>query len=67
MHIAGWLVYVTVIAISYGIPSAVAVHRGHRNAEAIVALNLFLGWTFIAWAIALVWACTDNVEPAPKN
>jgi hypothetical protein len=27
-----------------------------RNASAIIALNLLLGWTFLGWVIALVWA-----------
>lgn len=39
----------------YFLPSVIA-HR-HRNANAILALNLFLGWTFIGWVAALVWAC----------
>ena len=33
-----------------------------RNANAILALNLLLGWTFIGWVIALVWALTKDHE-----
>ena len=40
------------------IPTFVAYHRGHPNAMAIFALNLHLGWTFIGWVVALVWALT---------
>jgi hypothetical protein len=30
-------------------------------------LNLFLGWTFLGWVIAMVWAFTDNTRPVvPK-
>lgn len=32
----------------------------HHNAGAIFVLNLFLGWTFIGWVVALVWACTHS-------
>ena len=42
----------------YFIPSFVASDRGHHNTAAIVVLNLFLGWTFLGWVLALVWACT---------
>ena len=44
-------------------PISIAGIRQHKNFSAIVALTLLLGWTFIGWAIAMVWAFTDNVEP----
>jgi len=28
----------------------------NNNTHAIFVLNLFLGWTFIGWVLALVWA-----------
>lgn len=42
----------------YFLPSIVASHRDHHNTSAIVLLNLFLGWTFVGWVVALVWAAT---------
>ncbi len=45
-------------AVLYFVPGVVATMRGHPNAVAISVLNLFLGWTFIGWVAALVWACT---------
>lgn len=51
----------------YFIPSFVAGGRNHRNANAILALNLLLGWTFLGWAIALIWALTANTGPAPAE
>lgn len=47
----------------YCIPLVVAQQRRHRNTMAIGALNILLGWTFLGWVAALVWACTDNVMP----
>lgn len=44
--------------IVYAIPSFVAAGREHHNATAICALNFLLGWSFIGWAISLVWALT---------
>jgi hypothetical protein len=48
----------------YFMPSFVAA--GHHNHGAIIVLNLFLGWTFLGWVIALVWACTKS-EQRPKE
>lgn len=42
----------------YVLPGVIAVRRRHPNATAIVALNLLLGWTFLGWVAALVWALT---------
>ena len=44
----------------YFIPAYVANKRDHRNATAIFALNLLLGWTFLGWAVALVWALANQ-------
>ena len=44
----------------YFLPSFVAGGRQKENVGAIVVLNLFLGWTFIGWVIALVWACMED-------
>jgi uncharacterized membrane protein len=46
--------------VIYLVPTTIAVNRKHNNAAAIAALNIFLGWTFIGWVVALVWAMTDN-------
>lgn len=44
------------IIILYFVPTLVAMCKGHDNVSAVGALNLFLGWTFIGWVLALVWA-----------
>jgi Zn-finger nucleic acid-binding protein len=46
-------------------PSLVAVVRKHRNVLAIFVLNLGLGWTFLFWFAAMVWACTDSTRNQP--
>jgi len=42
----------------YFVPSIVGRHKA--NALAIFVCNLFLGWTFLGWVLALVWACTKD-------
>ena len=42
----------------YLIPAIVAAVRSHHNQNAILILNLLLGWTVLGWAAALVWSAT---------
>jgi len=57
------LIMCVVLLGIYFIPWLVAKDRRHRNASAIAVLNIFLGWTFLGWVAALVWAMTNNVAP----
>ena len=38
----------------YFFPALIGKHS--NNAQAILILNLFLGWTLVGWVVALVWA-----------
>lgn len=42
----------------YIIPIIVAHKRQHPSRMAITVLDIFLGWSFIGWVVALVWSCT---------
>ncbi len=44
----------------YFIPTFVALARKKRNTGAIFAVNLFLGWSFVGWILALVWAVSGD-------
>lgn len=46
----------------YFLPSLIGMSK--RNAGAIFVLNFFLGWTFIGWVVAMVWACTYDSRQA---
>lgn len=46
----------------YLLPGYIASHRNHHNANAIYALNILLGWTFLGWVIALIWSLTATRE-----
>jgi hypothetical protein len=51
----------------YFLPTIVAAARHHHNAGAIFVLNLFLGWTFLGWVLALVWSATAVRPPARQS
>jgi len=54
-------VLILILAV-YLIPSIIAAVRNHREVGAVFRLNLFLGWTFIGWLAALVWAMERRNE-----
>jgi hypothetical protein len=45
------------------LPTLVAKSRRHPNVLPIFLVNLFLGWTFVGWLVAFVWACTRPAAP----
>lgn len=47
-----------IILAVYFLPTIFAYN--HKNCNSITLLNLFLGWTFIGWVIALVWAFKED-------
>lgn len=53
----------------YFLPYMIANSKGHTQETAIFVLNLFAGWTIIAWIIALIWAFTnkEKVVFEPKS
>ncbi len=51
---------------AYLLPAIIAANRGHRQKIAILVLNIFLGWTFLGWIGALVWASTA-VDPTRRG
>jgi Superinfection immunity protein len=40
------------------LPTLIAKSRRHPNVFPIFLINVFFGWTFVGWVIALVWAST---------
>jgi len=54
-----WFVLVIVVGLFlYFVPSMVGIRK--TDAVAIFVFNFFLGWTFLGWVLALVWACTKD-------
>jgi hypothetical protein len=59
-HLLPSLLILAIFLFLYFLPSFVAVKRKKKNVGAILALNFFLGWTFIGWVGSLVWALTKD-------
>jgi hypothetical protein len=57
-----WLLMLACIIFFYWLPTLVAWRRDHTNVAAIAVTNFFLGWTFIGWVVALIWAFTRDVK-----
>ncbi len=53
--IPGALIFTLLLAV-YVAPWIVAAHRDHPREKAIFRLSFFLGWTVVAWVVAMVWA-----------
>ena len=49
-------------ALLYMAPTVTAGYRDHHNTKAIGALNFLLGWTFLGWIGAFVWAMTSSPQ-----
>jgi len=54
------VVVIAGLALLYFLPALVAWINRRKNAAAITLLNLFLGWTFVGWALPLVLACIPD-------
>lgn len=54
------LALLTLVTLGYLLPATVAYWRGKKNFAAITIFNILLGWTFIGWVVALIWAAMHD-------
>jgi len=59
------VVLIAALVVFYLLPSFVASSRRHERAGTILLLNVFLGWTFAAWVVLLVWAFSSRPLRSP--
>ncbi|MCP9877933.1 superinfection immunity protein [Cyanobium sp. A2C-AMD] len=55
---AGVVLVILIAFEIYFLPSTFSFNRDQPNKFAILALNLFMGWTLIGWVVCLVWSLT---------
>jgi len=61
------IILLLVSAVIYFIPSIIAWRRDHHQGGAILLTNVFLGWTFLGWVVALVWSVSHTNGNTPQN
>jgi hypothetical protein len=57
------ILLIELAVFGYFLPTLIASFRKHQNSAAICAMNIFLGWTVVAWFAALIWSFTAVDEP----
>lgn len=55
-------VFALIAIFAYFYPAWTAFTRKPDNYMGVFVLNLFLGWTFIGWVAALIWAFSGQNE-----
>jgi hypothetical protein len=58
----GTTLFMGIAAVFYLLPSFVAAARKHPSQNSIAIINIFLGWTFLGWVVALAWAASGIKE-----
>jgi hypothetical protein len=56
------LVLFVILLALYFLPALIAASRSHHQFGPIVIINLFLGWTFIGWVVALAMSVSHIPE-----
>lgn len=51
----------------YMLPWIVAIMRGKINTGGVFVVNLFLGWTFLFWVIALAMAVMGETKNSRRE
>ena len=59
--------FLLTLFLLYLLPTFIAFARGHRNRVPILLVNLFLGWSFLGWLVALIWSFTSNTKSNEAN
>lgn len=54
------IIFLLLFVVLYMLPTLVAYQNKKQDIIAIAVLNVLLGWSFVGWVIALIWAFTKN-------
>ena len=62
VRFAAEAVVIVAALIAYFTPTIVAKRRAIRQLAPVIVVNVFLGWTFVGWVVALAWAVSRDAE-----
>jgi Superinfection immunity protein len=62
----GVAVFMLALIAAYWAPTVIAAQRGISNSGSVAIVNLFLGWTFIGWVVALAMAVAGKRPSAQR-
>ena len=66
METATAIALVILVVVAYGMPTIVAVANKSRYIAPAVIINILLGWTFIGWVVAMVFAAMPAPMESPR-
>lgn len=61
------LLIIGILIAIYFAPAMLAAYRNHTSMGGILVINIFLGWTFLGWVVALAWAASGRHDPPPAS
>ncbi|MBM62795.1 MAG: hypothetical protein CL484_07590 [Acidobacteria bacterium] len=54
------VIFLVVVFVIYFLPMVTAILRRTANQNSVAIINIFLGWTFIGWVVALAMAVSNK-------
>ena len=60
------LAFVVAVAL-YMLPTGLAMHRDCKATIWIALVDVFLGWTFFGWIVAIGWAVSGKTRTQPPT
>jgi hypothetical protein len=58
-----YILFILLAVCIYLLPTLIGLARRKRNVIMIAVVNIFLGWTLVAWAVMLVESFTSDNAP----
>ena len=64
LGVIGVSLFIALMLAVIFLPTFIALYRGVRHVASIAVINVFLGWTYVGWVVALAMAVRTR-DPLP--